>query len=163
MSNISTQSRSRRRMRKANESGQAFVELFLVLTLFLFPLMIGAVEFARAAYAYIEVSNACRAAVQYGAKNTSTAADTTGQTTAAQNDYSLDPTALTLISSNVVCSCSDTGSIITCAGGTCSGATAQIEKTLSVQMQSTFDPGFYEPFLTRTFTVNGVAVQKVLQ
>ena len=163
MNNKSPQTRERRRIRKSNESGQALVELLLVSVMIYIPLLIGAVEFARIAYAYIEVSNAARAAVQYGAKNTGTAADTVGQLTAAQNDYSLAPAAINLTSSSVVCSCSDDGSTIACQGGTCSGSTAQIEKTLTVQLQSTFDPGFYEPFLARSFTINGIAVQKVLQ
>lgn len=154
--------RGAKRARKASESGQAFIELFLTMTMILIPLLIGAVEFARAAYCYIEVSNAARAAVQYGAQTHATALDTAGMLTAAQNDYSLDPTKLSLVQSSYVCSCSDTGASASCTDGTaCPGA--HIELTLTVQTQATFDPGFYEPFLSKTFTVNGIAVQKVLQ
>lgn len=149
--------------RKRSESGQAFTELFLSMTFILIPVLIGAVEFARAAYAYIEVSNAARAAVQYGAQNHSTYLDTNGMLTAAQNDYSLDPTKLSLTPvSTTACNCSDDGSSVSCNDSTvCSGA--HIEITLTVHTQATFDPGFYEPFLPTTFTVQGVAVQKVLQ
>jgi Flp pilus assembly protein TadG len=151
------------RARKESEGGQAFVELFLTMTFILIPLLIGSVEFARAAYCYIEVSNAARAAVQYGAQNGATAQDTDGMLTAAQNDYSLNSTgALTMPTPQLACTCSDTGSSVSCSDPTvCTGA--HIEKTLTVHTQAIFDPGFYEPFLARTFTVNGVAVQKVLQ
>jgi Flp pilus assembly protein TadG len=150
------------RTRKSSESGQAFVELFLTMTFLLIPLLIGAAEFARAAYAYIEVSNAARAAVQYGAQTHATDGDTAGMLTAAQNDYSLDPTKLTLPTATTACTCSDTGASVSCNSSTaCNGA--HIEINLTVQTQATFDPGFYEPFLPDTFTVTGTAVQKVLQ
>lgn len=153
---------TKKRVGKANESGQALVELGLVSILIVVPLMIGAGEFARAVYSYIEVSNAARAAVQYGAQTHATALDTAGMLTAARNDYALDPTNLTLVQSSYVCSCSDSGSSVSCTDGTaCPGA--HVELTLTVQTQAIFDPGFYEPFIARTFTVNGIAVQKVLQ
>jgi|SRR5665213_206441 len=148
--------------RRESESGQALVELGLVAVFILIPILIGAGEFARAAYAYIEVSNAARAAVQYGAQNGATALDSNGMLTAAKNDYAFDANNLTLLTSSYVCSCSDTGSSVTCTDATaCSGA--HIEKTLTVQTHATFNPGFYEPFLSQTFLINGVAVQKVLQ
>lgn len=147
---------------KPNESGQALVELGLISVLILVPLLIGAGEFARAAYAYIEVSNAARAAVQYGAQNNATALDTNGMLTAARNDYAFDANNLTLLQSSYTCSCSDSGTVVSCTDATvCAGA--HIEKTLTVQTNAIFDPGFYEPFLSKTFTVNGIAVQKVLQ
>jgi Flp pilus assembly protein TadG len=148
--------------RRENESGQALVELGLVAVFILIPILIGAGEFARAAYAYIEVSNAARAAVQYGAQNGATALDSAGMLTAAKNDYAFDANNLTLLQSSYVCTCSDSGATVTCTDATaCSGA--HIEKTLTVQTHAIFDPGFYEPFLSQTFTINGVAVQKVLQ
>ncbi len=148
--------------RRGRESGQALVELVMVSVMILIPLLIGAVEFARVVYAYIEVSNAARAAVQYGAQTHATALDTAGMLTAAKNDYSLDPNALTLVQSSYVCSCSDSGSIVSCSDATvCPGA--HVELTLTVQTQASFDPGLHLPFLSKTFVVNGIAVQKVLQ
>ncbi len=156
------QIRRRMRTRRDSETGQALVELSLTLTLILIPLLIGAAEFARAAYAYIEVSNAARAAVAYGAQTHATALDSAGMLTAARNDYAFDPTKLTLLTSSYVCNCSDTGLSVSCTDGTaCSGA--HIELTLTVRTTATFDPGFYEPFISRSFTINGIAVQKVLQ
>lgn len=149
-------------IRKASESGQSLVELCLITLLIMVPLLIGAAEFARAAYAYIEVSNAARAAVQYGAQTHATALDTAGMLTAARNDYAFDPTNLTLAQASYVCNCSDTGASVSCTDGTaCPGA--HVELTLTVQTQAIFDPGFYEPFMSKTFTIHGIAVQKVLQ
>jgi len=151
-----------RKLHNRGESGQALVELFLISVLVLIPLFIGALEFARAAYAYIEVSNAARAAAQYGAQTDTTASDSDGMLTAARNDYSIDPSKLSLTQSSFVCNCSDTGTSVSCTDSTvCPGA--HIIKTLTVRTQATFDPGFYEPFLAKTFTINGVAVQRVLQ
>jgi Flp pilus assembly protein TadG len=150
------------RVCRDSESGQALVELSLSLVLILIPLLIGAAEFARAAYAYIEVSNAARAAVAYGAQTHATVLDSAGMLNAARNDYAFDPTKLTLLQSSYVCNCSDSGASVSCSDGTaCSGA--HIELTLTVKTTAVFDPGFYEPFLSKTFTVNGIAVQKVLQ
>jgi Flp pilus assembly protein TadG len=162
MSNKKLCSYKSMRARKGSESGQAFIELCLTMTFLLVPLLIGAGEFSRAAYCYIEVSNAARAAVQYGAQTHATVADTAGMLTAAKNDYSLDPTTLTLPTATTACTCSDDGSSVSCNSSTaCNGA--HIEINLTVQTQAIFDPGFYEPFLPDTFTVTGTAVQKVLQ
>ena len=150
------------KIHRGGEAGQALVELSLTMVMILIPLLVGAAEFARVAYSYIEVSNSARAAVAYGAQNGATALDTQGMLTAARNDYSLDPSALTLVQSSYVCNCSDTGLSVSCTDATvCAGA--HLEKTLTVQTTANFDPGFYEPFLSRTFTINGIAVQKVLQ
>ncbi len=67
------------------DSGQAIIEMMILLPIFL-VLMIGTVEFGRLAYAYIEVADAARAGVQYGAQNRATASDTAGMQQAALND-----------------------------------------------------------------------------
>ncbi len=75
-----------------DDKGQAFVELALVLPIFIL-LLVGAAEVGRIAFASIEVSNAARAGVSYGAQNHATASDTTGIQTAATQDET-DLTAL---------------------------------------------------------------------
>lgn len=133
------------------------------MTFVFIPILIGVGEFARAGYAYIEVANAARAAVQYGAQNHSTMVDNPGMLTAAQNEYTFNPTSLSLTPAPAMaCNCSDTGNSVSCsASGTCTGA--HVEVTLTVNVQATVNPGFYEPFLSNTFTLQGTAVQKVLQ
>lgn len=141
----------------AMENGQALVELALSLPL-LMLLLLGAAEFARGAYAAIEVSDAAKAGVQYGAQNATAASDTTGVQDAAAAgapDITLGSTTV-----SISCICSD-GSASTCLRTDCSAS--HIEETLSVQTQTTFDPLIYAPGLPNSFTLYGQATQKVLQ
>ncbi len=143
--------------RARTENGQALVELALSLPI-LVTIFVGAAEFARVVYASIEVSNAAMAGVQYGAQNPNTAGDTAGIQTAASNDaadISLGPTSV-----SKACICSD-GSASTCLPTDCS--TSNIETILTVQTQTSFDPGIHLPGLSATYTLYGRAVQKVLQ
>ena len=66
--------------RTGNQTGQALVELSLTLPI-LFLLLMGAAEFGTLAYSAIEVANAARAGVAYGAQSHVTAADSTGMVT----------------------------------------------------------------------------------
>src|SRR5271156_1139727 len=94
-----------------NDHGQAFVELALVLPIFLL-LLVGVAELGHLAYASIEVSNAARAGVAYGAQSHITASDPAGIQLAATQD-SPNITGITA-SVAQACSCSN-GIAITCA------------------------------------------------
>lgn len=143
--------------RARRDKGQALVELALSFPILVF-LFVGAAEFARVVYASIEVSNAAMAGVSYGAQSPTTAADTTGIQTAVANDAQ----DLTLSPATVSksCICSD-GSASTCLSTDCS--TSNIETILTVQTQATIDPGIHLPGFATTYTLQGQAVQKVLQ
>ena len=145
------------RARIRPEGGQSLVELLLCMPLLL-ALMIGAVEFARMAFASIEVSNAAMAAVQYGAQGPDNAADTTGIQTAASSDA--PDVTLGTTTASISCICSD-GSASTCLSTDCS--TSAIEQILTVNTQATFTSLFRVPGIPNTFTLRGRAVQKVLQ
>ena len=67
------------------ECGSALVETALTLPL-LFVMMLGAVQLARVACAAIEISNAAKAAVAYGAQNFGTDTDAAGMQLAATNE-----------------------------------------------------------------------------
>lgn len=144
-------------VRAGDEKGQALIELALSLPI-LFVILIGGAEFARATYASIEVSDAALAGVKYGAQSPTAAGDTTGIQTAASNDAQ----DITLDTTNVskACVCSN-GSASTCSPTDCSGS--NIETILTVQTQTTFDPGIHLPGFATTYTLSGQAVQKVLQ
>src|SRR5277367_3888446 len=92
------------------DRGQAFVELALVLPIFIL-LMIGAVEVGRLAYASIEVSNAARAGAAYGAQTGTTASDFTNIQLAATEDAP-DVTSLSATPS-LSCSCESSAGAIT--------------------------------------------------
>jgi hypothetical protein len=76
---------SRFRSAAQNNIGSALVELSLVLPIFLL-LTVGSAEFGRLAYAAIEVTNAARAGVAYGAQSHVTASDPTGMRVSASSD-----------------------------------------------------------------------------
>src|SRR5580692_4264256 len=99
------------------DKGQAFVELALVLPIFIL-LLVGAVEIGRLAYASIEVSNAARAGVAYAAQNHTTAQDATNIQLAATSDA---PNLTTITATPTYsCSCESTAGVFT-APGSCTG------------------------------------------
>jgi Flp pilus assembly protein TadG len=163
MQTVTTLHRSKRktiwhlRARVRNEQASALVELAILLSLFSL-MLVGAFEIAMAAYTSIEVSNAALAGVQYGAQSAATAGDTTGIQTAATNDAPNITLGTTTVTES--CICSD-GSASTCKPTDCSGS--NIETILKVQTQATFTPAIKVPGLPASFTLNGEAVQKVLQ
>jgi Flp pilus assembly protein TadG len=136
------------------ESGQSLIEVAVSLPLLL-TLLIGSAEFARLAYAAIEVSNAAKAGVQYGAQNSVTAGDTAGIQTAASNE------AANL--QNVTA----TGSkAYTCTDGSAYSAATQcpssfVETTLTVTTSTTYDPLIHLPGFPGSMTLRGHAAQKV--
>lgn len=148
--------RGRRSTLIADERAQAVVELALTLPVLLI-LLLGAAEMSRVSYAALEVSNAARAAVQYGAQNSTTAADTTGMQTAASNDASNVAAVTATVSTSYICS---NGTSTSGTPPTCSASA--VETILTVNTQATINPMIHL-FLPTTFTVHGQAVQKCLQ
>lgn len=138
------------------ESGQALVELALVLPVFVL-ILIGAAEFGRLAYAAIEVANAARAGIQYGAQNRSTSVDLRGMETAAVGDAA-NVTTMQATAANF-CVCGSGGSI-SCASAqtSCSG---RILDYVQVNTSATIDPLFRYPGLPKTLTMYGQAVMRV--
>lgn len=146
-----------------SESGQALIETAVALSL-LIVLLLGAAEFARLAYAAIEVSNAAKAAVQYGAQNVVTATDTSGMQLAAQNDaFNLSTLTTTIAAPS--CACVTNGASVpdTCSDTLCGTAGGYIAQTLQVTTSTSFNPLIHLPGLPTTFTLQGYAAQEVLQ
>lgn len=150
-----------KRISDGRESGQALLELALTLPLFVL-ILLGGAELARLAYAAIEVTNAAKAAVQYGDQNVGTATDVAGMTNAAINDAANMPNAGTLaLTASSTYQCSNAPDInITVTNTSCPGA--QIVQTLSVTTSIAFDPLIHLPGLPSTYTLHGHATQKVL-
>jgi Flp pilus assembly protein TadG len=145
------------------ESGQSLIELALGLTA-LTILMIGAAEFGRLAYASVEVSNAARAGVQYGAQNHTTASDTAGIQTAATQDAP-DVSGISATASHS-CVCSD-GTASTCSAGDCPVTTSdpslRLIETVQVNTTATVSPTIRLPGLPTSYTLTGKAVMRVTQ
>ena len=148
------------RLPRGSESGQALAELSVAGSL-LILLLLGAIEFGQVAYSSIEVSNAAKAGVQYGAQNHGTASDTPGiQSAAASAATDLTLTFPAAPAPNPSCQCSDgTQQNSNCLTIVCS-ATAHIEETLTVNTQAAVTPMVRLPGFSGPFTLNGHATQK---
>lgn len=140
------------------DSGQSLLETALVAPL-LITILLRVAEFGRLAFAAIEVSNAANAGARYGAQNGATASDTTGISNAAANDAA-NLTGLSTTSS-ISCICSD-GTTASCSDNSaCS--TSNVEESVTVNTQVSFDPLIHLPGFPKTFTLKGQAIQKCLQ
>lgn len=148
-----------------DEQAQSLIELAIAMSVFT-VIMLGVVALGRIEYAAIEVANAARAGVAYGAQNTVTAANIAGMQTAALNDgadiagwktVGLSATA------KEACTCSN-GTAITCANGaTLCVSPAHIAVAVQVNTTATVDPLFYVPGLPKTYVLTGSAVMGVQQ
>lgn len=150
------ESQKRPTAKKRSERGQSLVETALVFPI-LITMLVGAVEMARVVRASIAVANAAKAGAQYGAENGFTAQDTTGIALAASDEA---PTFTVNTTSSSSCKCSD-GTASTCQNTDC--ANAHIEQSITVNTSATITPTIRLPGLPSTFTVKGVAVQRVVQ
>jgi Flp pilus assembly protein TadG len=139
---------------RREDTGQALVELALVLPIFIL-LLVGAVEVGYLAYASIEVANAARAGVAYAAQNHTTASDITNITLAAKNDVSQDLENLSVTVSQS-CSCSD-GTAITCATAASCLSPAIINESVQVQTSASVNTVFHFPGIPSSVTLGGYA------
>jgi Flp pilus assembly protein TadG len=149
--------------------GQAFVELALVLPIFIL-LLIGAVEVGRLAYASIEVSNAARAGAAYGAQTGTTASDFTNIQLAATQDAP-DVTSLSATPS-LSCSCESSAGAITTFSSCSNTVTnlttcpspSRIIQTLHVTTTAQVNTLFHAvPGIPSTVTLQGQAIMRVQQ
>jgi Flp pilus assembly protein TadG len=145
------------RVVRSNRGG-ALIELALIMPVFTLVIL-GSAEFARLAYAGIEVTNAARAGVQYGAQNHGTAQNTATMQSAATND-SPNVTDLTATASTF-CTCSN-GTAVTCANAA-TNCTARIIEYVQVNTSASVNPAFHVPGLPSTYTLKGEAVMRVQQ
>jgi Flp pilus assembly protein TadG len=143
------------------DAGQALVELALTMPL-LVLLLIGSAELGRLAYYAIEVSNAARAGVAYGAQNHVTASDLPGMRTAAQNDAGNITLATTTATNSCACSNAYTTTSACITTFSCSG-TNRIIEYVQVKTTATVAPMFKYPGVSKTYTLNGQAVMRVGQ
>lgn len=150
---------------RVNEEGSALVELALSLPM-LCLMLLGAAEFARVAYAAIEVTNAAHSAAVYAASGEGAVADTTGIANAASSD------SLNLVGGNAIsvttpittsCTCSDTSYAPTsCSDNqTCQNHHASMITAVTVQTSTTFSPMVSVPGWKPTITLMGNSTEVV--
>jgi Flp pilus assembly protein TadG len=165
-----------------NDRGSAFVELALVLPI-LTLVLIGAAELGRMAYFAIEVSDAARAGVAYGAQSAATAPDTVNIAIAARAAAPDLPSTLS-VSSNDPCTCetvtTSTGTVTTtpiplsscggsstpatlCPPSTTTGTATFVVNYVQVSTSATVSTMFNYPGIPSSFTLNGFSKMRVLQ
>lgn len=146
--------------RASREEGGALIEAAVTLPL-LFLLLTGAVEFAMATYASIEVSNAANAGTEYGTRSAIAAADTAGIRLAATSDAANVVLTTPTVTRTYICSdgtgVSGVPPALTCTTG------AAVETIVTVATQTNYTPPIHWPGLPSTFTLKGQASRKVMQ
>jgi Flp pilus assembly protein TadG len=119
-----------------SESGQAVLEIALFMP-FLLLFLVGAIDLGRLSQFDTKLTSGARAGAQYGSLNLETADDSTGMTTAAQNDMT-GMTGIT-VSPSKYCTCVG-GGTTTCTGTACSSSHRLLY--VSVTVTGTFHPLF---------------------
>lgn len=137
--------------------GQALIETALVVP-FLMMILVGGVELARIEYASIEVANAAKAFVQYGAQGVGTVKDWTGMENAAQYDSG----NITITNYNYwyTYACSD-GTVVATSTSCSSNATTYY--VINVDITANFNTLLHFPGLPSTITLHGHATQTTLE
>ena len=125
-------------------------------------LLVGAAEFGRLAYAAIEVSNAARAGVAYGAQTHITASDFAEhrdwrQPRMRPNVTGVTATATILVLAPLAGLLPATTALTTCP------SPARIIEYVQVNTTATVGPLFNYPGLPHTFTLTGQAIMRVEQ
>lgn len=146
-----------------SEEGSALVELALSLPM-LCIMLLGAAEFARLAYASIEVTNAAHAAAVYGSSSHGAASDVPGVKSAGTTDSVnlVGSSAITVNDPTLSCQCSD-GTTVACTNNqTCTNSNTAMITTVTVTTQTTFSPMISVPGWKQvTFTLQGKSSQVV--
>lgn len=157
-----------RRDRPVNQSGQALIELALVLPMLLF-LLIGVIEIARYAYINILVGNAAHAGAMYGAQALSKAiVNNPDIVTAARNDFAsngFNPTTLTVDSSRT-CGCDVGGTVSVDTAANCEPnppppCLGNWAVTIHVTAHNNFSGLFNYPGLPATLNMSSTASMRV--
>lgn len=155
----------------SGQSGQALIELAVSLPLFVL-LLLGAAEFGRLAYLAIEVTDAAKAAAQYGSQNATTMLDTPGMLLVAQKSAPFVYANCTNFTATpqlpLTCTCMASGSpnpstpnATTCATNCPSGS--YLVYVLQISTSASCNPIFHAPgFSAANITLRGSAVQEVL-
>lgn len=136
--------------------GQSLTEVALITPILLL-LALGTIEIGRFAYYSIEVSNAARAAVQYGAQSLTDSKDSHGLTLAARRDA---PEISELnVTSRDSCACSETPEAhVACPAKNCVGHPVVF---LQVNTSASVSPLFRYPGLPARFVARGSAIMRV--
>jgi Flp pilus assembly protein TadG len=144
----------RRRIR--DSKGSAIVE-FAVVAPFLAFLLLGLIDVGRYTYDGILAAHAARAAVQYGAQNLVTAADTTGMKSAAAQDAQ----NLSNWSVTVTPMCNNNASMSACPVNSTMAVSANMIYYVQVTVTGTFNPLIAYPGIPTKIPVSATTTMRV--
>jgi Flp pilus assembly protein TadG len=151
-----------------DDIGQAFVELALVLPIFIL-LVLGGAEVGRLAYADIEISNAARAGVAYAMQSSTLASDGPGIRNAAKQDA---PDIPNLVVDNngpptLTCYCETAGvatakscTTINTDAGSCPSPSI-IAEYVQVNTSASINTAFHFLGIPNPLTLQGQAIMRV--
>jgi len=141
---------------KHSQRGSNLIEFALLVTFVLVPLFLLTIDFGRAYYISIEVSDAARTAAQYGMAQPG--ASLTTIQNAATADVSADLTGMTAVAATG-CMCSDGTSAQAPCGGTPPSCTGSVRLITYVQVNTsyTYTPIFKVPGLPASYVLKGLA------
>lgn len=125
-------------------------------------LVVGTIEVGRYMYDGIEVGNAARAGVQYGAQSPRTANDTAGMANAARGDA--HDITLSNVNATNFCSCYASGTAVSCItlpDPCTSSASDRRELRVQVIAQGTFAPVISFPGIKWPLSISRTATQQV--
>jgi Flp pilus assembly protein TadG len=149
---------------RSREEGSALVELAVSLPL-LTIMLLGSAEFARLAYASIEVSNGAHAAAMYAASSLAASSDSGGITNAANSDAAnlSGGSAISVTSVTTACTCANTAyTPSSCSdNSTCVNNNTSMVTAVTIQTQSTFSPLIHRPGGSLNYTLHGTSTQVV--
>ena len=141
------------------------LELALILGLFGAPLLLGTVQVAALLYSSIEITSAAHSAAMYGMMSSTYAADTTGITTAAQQDAADFGSNLTATPSTYyVCSTDLAGTQYTtqsAANTACTGTGNHSVHFVQVTASAVVTPPVRFPGLPTTMTLSAKSAMEV--
>ena len=151
----------------ANEKGQSLVEA-AVLSPVVLLIMFGIIEVGRFEHVAIQLDNAARTGVQYGAQSQATAGDATGIDNAALGDSNMAQCSATVttncltLNPTYYCVCAD-GTGMTANGcstaPTCPGSV--VVRYVSLSATGAYQSLFHYPGLPGSITMTRKAVQRV--
>jgi Flp pilus assembly protein TadG len=145
---------------REKRAGTATLELALLLPLLLL-IALGAIDFGRVFYMSVEVANAARAGVQYGAQSTVTSQDYTGMENAAKNDAP-DIAGQMTATATRWCECAGSSTTFTCTSTPCSlSVPTTPEIYVQVNTQATFNTMVKYPGIPTTITLSKQAIMRV--
>jgi Flp pilus assembly protein TadG len=149
---------------RPGEEGSALVELAFSMPM-LTIMLLGSAEFARLAYASIEVANGAHAAAIYASYSQAASSDTTGIGNAANSDAAnlVGGDAISVTSVTSACSCADTSfTPASCSdNSTCISNNTSMVTTVTVQTQAEYSPVIRIPGTATSYTIHASSTQVV--